>query len=147
VRVIAGSLSGRIFESPKSLATHPMSERVRGGLFNTLGDISGLTVFDPFSGSGALSFEAVSRGALRAIALDSDKQAYQTIRTNIDILQAADKVEVFLKQASSWMSGHQDARFDVVIADPPYTDLRRDLLLRVAPNDNRPRYIRVVMAG
>lgn len=132
MRIIAGRLGGRIFDTPKTFNTHPMAERVRGGLFNALGDISGLTVLDAFAGSGALSFEAVSRGAVHAVALDNDKDAFRTIVRNIEQLELQDSIEPYLKQASSWLSSHQAATFDIVLADPPYTDLRRDLLFRVA---------------
>jgi 16S rRNA G966 N2-methylase RsmD len=53
MRVIAGSLGGRPFESPHGHRTHPMSEKVRGAIFGILGDIEGLTVLDIFAGSGA----------------------------------------------------------------------------------------------
>ena len=132
MRIIAGQLGGRVFDSPKTFNTHPMSERVRGGLFNALGDITGLTVFDPFAGSGALSFEAVSRGAAHATLIENDKSAFRTIQENIDLLGVDASTEAYLKQASSWISGHRQTFFDVVLADPPYTDLRRDLLLKVA---------------
>jgi 16S rRNA (guanine966-N2)-methyltransferase len=75
LRVIAGELGGRFFDSPDSDATHPMSERMRGSLFNILGDIKGKTILDAFAGSGALSFEAVSRGAVHALTLEKDKIA------------------------------------------------------------------------
>ena len=54
MRVIAGKLGGRFFNGPDSSATHPMAERVRGALFNALGDIAGLHVLDAFGGSGGL---------------------------------------------------------------------------------------------
>ena len=60
MRIIAGTLGGRNFDS-KSQATHPMSEKMRGALFNVLGDIDGLKVLDCFAGSGAIGFEAISR--------------------------------------------------------------------------------------
>jgi len=70
VRIIAGYLSGRQFNSPRSNRTHPMSDKARGGLFNSLGDISGLSLLDAFAGSGALSFEAISRGTASSVAVD-----------------------------------------------------------------------------
>jgi 16S rRNA (guanine966-N2)-methyltransferase len=76
VRIIAGSLKGRTFSEPHGHRTHPMSEKVRGALFNALGDIEGLTFLDAFAGSGALSFEAASRGAKSVIAIDKDGPAY-----------------------------------------------------------------------
>lgn len=132
MRIIAGSLGGRIFASPKGHTTHPMADRVRGGLFNSLGDITGLTVLDAFAGSGALSFEAVSRGAKHAVAIDEDKEAHRTIVDNITHLRLEDRVTALRRRAGSWVSGHQDVFFDLVLCDPPYTDLRRDLLQKIS---------------
>ena len=70
MRVIAGRLGGRNFDSPKTQRTHPMSDKVRGALFNALGDLGGLTVLDAFAGSGACSLEAASRGATEVLAID-----------------------------------------------------------------------------
>ena len=71
MRVIAGRLGGRLFDSPHTRRTHPMSDKARGALFNMLGDIEGMHVLDPFAGTGALSFEAISRGAASALAIAS----------------------------------------------------------------------------
>jgi len=68
-----------------------MGERIRGALFNSLGDISGQTVLEPFAGSGALSFEALSRGAAGALLLERDKKAQATIERNIAALGLTEK--------------------------------------------------------
>nr|MBP9820948.1 RsmD family RNA methyltransferase [Candidatus Saccharibacteria bacterium] len=60
MRIIAGFLGGRLIESPHNNKTHPMSEKMRGALFNSLGDINGLTFLDAFAGTGACGFEAIS---------------------------------------------------------------------------------------
>lgn len=102
MRVIAGTLGGRQFESPKGHKTHPMGDKQRGALFNTLGDISGLTVLDLYAGSGALSFEAISRGAARATAVELDKSAQETIAANIYSLALEDKVTLASSRVASW---------------------------------------------
>ncbi|HSH55745.1 MAG TPA: 16S rRNA (guanine(966)-N(2))-methyltransferase RsmD [Candidatus Limnocylindrales bacterium] len=131
MRIIAGKLGGRLFESPRTARTHPMSDRARGGLFATLGDITGLTVLDAFAGSGALSFEAISRGAQSAVAIDLDKNAYRTIVENIARLGLDEEVSATRRQAGSWATGHTDSFFDIVLCDPPYNDLRRDILQKL----------------
>src|SRR5665213_172068 len=100
MRIIAGSLGGRSFTSPRSNRTHPMSDKARGGLFNALGDIDDLTILDAFAGSGALSFEAISRGAASAVAVDIDKNAYQSIQENIVSLNLKDKVKAIRANVS-----------------------------------------------
>jgi 16S rRNA (guanine966-N2)-methyltransferase len=131
MRIVAGRLGGRIFDSPGTHRTHPMSDRMRGALFNTLGDISDLTVLDAYSGTGALSFEAISRGAKHATAIDIDKDAYKTIFENTEKLGLRDEVMVLRKNISGWSRNHQQTTFDIVLADPPYTDVRPDVLERL----------------
>lgn len=120
MRVIAGTLGGRIFESPHGHRTHPMGEKMRGGLFGALGDITGLTVFDAFAGSGALGVEAVSRGASSVQAIEVDPGAYRVIKKNIQTLGIEDKIHVTKAYAGAWSTRHQDKKFDVVLLDPPY---------------------------
>lgn len=132
MRVIAGRLGGRLFDSPGTHKTHPMSDRVRGALFNVLGDISGLTVCDAFAGSGALSFEAASRGAGSVVAIDSDRVAQKTIEQNIAKLRLGDTVKLVKASAGAWASTNPDATFDLVLCDPPYDNLQPELLQRLA---------------
>lgn len=133
MRIIAGSLGGRIFESPRGHTTHPMSDKVRGGLFNALGDISGLTVLDAFAGSGALSFEALSRGAGYAIAIDNDTAAQRAITDNIKSLGLQDDMKLIRSGAGGWLNTSIAGKtFDLVLCDPPYQDLQLSLLKRLS---------------
>jgi 16S rRNA (guanine966-N2)-methyltransferase len=128
MRVIAGSLGGRLFEAPHGHRTHPMSEKMRGAIFGALGDIEGLTIFDPFTGSGALAIEAISRGASRAVAIEVDPAAYAVATKNTEQLSIEDKVKVTKAYAGAWSTRHQDTQFDVVLLDPPYDKIPyRDL--------------------
>ncbi len=132
MRIISGVLGHRVFESPKGRRTHPMSEKIRGALFNMLGDINGLTVLDAFGGSGALSFEAVSRGAKSVVVLEPDKSAFKIIVANINTLELKDQVTAIRKFGASWSAGNRDMLFDIVLLDPPYDDIDRTLLLKMA---------------
>lgn len=131
MRIVAGKLGGRTFESPKGHRTHPMSEKVRGALFNMLGDVENLTVLDAFAGSGALSLEALSRGATSATAIDLDKKAAQIIQQNAKSLGVIDQLKIIRANASSWSDNNPDRRFDVVLLDPPYDDTRTNLLQKL----------------
>lgn len=135
MRIIAGSLGGRTFASPRTHRTHPMSDKVRGALFNALGGIDGLTVLDAFAGSGALSFEAVSRGATSALAIESDRSAQQTIASNIADLHLQDNVKLIKASANAWLTT-SDVTFDLVLADPPYDNLQPNLLHRLLSRVN-----------
>ena len=138
MRIIAGTLGGRSFNSPHSHRTHPMSDKARGALFNMLGDIAGLSVLDAFAGSGALGFEAVSRGAGSVMCIDNDKPAQQAVTDNIRLLGLGNKIRLAKAAANSWLATNPEERFDLVFCDPPYDDLQPKLLqalaLRVKPS-------------
>jgi 16S rRNA (guanine966-N2)-methyltransferase len=131
MRVVAGRLGGRNFDSPGTKRTHPMSDKVRGALFNALGDLEGLQVLDAFAGSGACSIEAVSRGAASVLAIDIDPEAVKTIASNVRTLGIEAEVTVRRKNISGWSRNNQDKQFDVVLADPPYHDIRPDVIERL----------------
>ncbi len=131
MRIIAGALGGRIFDAPAGHKTHPMSDKARGGLFNALGDIEGLSVLDAFSGSGALSFEALSRGAEFATAIDIDQQAHDIIVKNSVALGVGASIKVIRVSVGSWSEQNQFARFDLVFCDPPYDKLQLPLLQKL----------------
>ncbi len=132
LRVISGSLGGRSIEWPKNHSTHPMSEKIRGALFNMLGDIEGLSVLDAFTGSGAIAFEAISRGASSVIAIDSDKDAHKIATQNAATLGVNDKVKVVQANASSWSDNNPSELFDIVVLDPPYDKVKQPLLQKLA---------------
>jgi 16S rRNA (guanine966-N2)-methyltransferase len=128
VRVIAGWLGGRNFNSPNGHRTHPMSEKMRGAIFGTLGDIKGLTVLDAFAGSGALAIEALSRGAASAVAIEVDKRAHTVLGENIKSLNLKDRIKAIRAFAGAWSTRHQAQFFDLIFVDPPYDNLPyRDL--------------------
>ncbi|HWT55553.1 MAG TPA: RsmD family RNA methyltransferase [Candidatus Microsaccharimonas sp.] len=129
--MVAGKLGGRNFDSPPGHRTHPMSEKARGAIFNALGELSGLTVLDAFAGSGALAIEAISRGAESVLAIEVDKYAYETVQDNIKTLQLDEKMVVMRKNISGWSRNNQDKQFDVVLVDPPYDDIRPDVIERL----------------
>ena len=136
MRVIAGKLGGRTFDAPNTSKTHPMSERMRGALFNTLGDIEGLTVLDCFGGSGALSFEAVSRGAQSSLITDVDRTAHETIVSNIKKLKLSDQVKAVRINILKWSHGNARRQFDLVLANPPFDKIRPELVERLVRHVN-----------
>lgn len=128
MRIIGGTLGGRHIDSPKGHRTHPMADRVRGGLFNALGDIEGLTILDAFAGSGALSFEALSRGASNVTAIDVDKNAHSTMIKNAESLGIKSGFKATRANASGWSDNNQDTVFDLVFSAPPYDSLQLKLV-------------------
>lgn len=128
MRIIAGKLGGRTFYEPRGHKTHPMSEKIRGALFNALGDIEGLTVLDAFAGSGALSFEAASRGASEVIAIEKDRAAHSVIDRNVETLNLGEVVRAVRANAGGWSIHNMEKKFNVVILAPPYDSLQPNLL-------------------
>lgn len=134
MRIIAGYLGGRQFESPHGHRTHPMSDKIRGAIFNMLGDIKGLTILDAFAGSGALGFEAVSRGARHVTALDIDNNAKKTVQLNIEQLGLSERIKFVHINAGTWSNKNRNALFDVVLCDPPYDDVQLLSLYKLVRN-------------
>ena len=134
MRVIAGKLKGRQFDAPAGHRTHPMGDKQRGALFNVLGDLDGLTVLDAFAGSGALPIEAISHGAVSAVAIDNDLEAYKTINRNLEQLDLKGQITVMMKNIGGWSRNNQHKQFDIVMADPPYDDINPTTLQRLTGN-------------
>lgn len=119
VRIIGGQWRSRIVEFPDAADLRPTPDRVRETLFNWLGqDLGGKNCLDLFAGSGALGFEALSRGAVSAVMVEKDPAVLRALRENAQKLDAngltvvrGDALE-FARQSRS--------RFDVVFVDPPY---------------------------
>lgn len=128
MRIIAGNLKGHTIHEPHGHKSHPMSEKIRGALFNTLGDISGLVLLDAFAGSGALAFEAASRGASSVVAVEKDRAAHSIIERNAKELNTGKQVKIVRANTGGWSIHNMEKKFDIVLLDPPYSDLQTNLL-------------------
>ncbi len=123
MRIIAGIAKGRTLTAPKGQNTRPTLDYVRESLFNIIQrDVPDAVVLDLFAGSGALALEALSRGAAKAVLVDSSRQAIECIRRNVETLRFSDQVSV---NPSDWRMALQrlspaENRFDLVFLDPPY---------------------------
>ena len=121
VRLIAGKYGGRILAAPANDRTHPMSERVRNALFNSIAsEIHGSVVLDAFAGTGAVGFEALSRGASSVDFIEKDRVAANILRENYDTLGSPDGVAIITTSVSSWLTTVSDREYDLIFADPPY---------------------------
>ena len=119
VRIIGGHWRSRLITFPDQPDLRPTPDRIRETVFNWLGqDLSGLTCLDLFAGSGALGFEAASRGAERVVMVDEGARVCRTLYENKQKLQAM-QVELVMMNALNFMNS--DVRkFDVIFLDPPY---------------------------
>jgi 16S rRNA (guanine966-N2)-methyltransferase len=119
-RIVAGVAGGRRLKVPPK-GTRPTSERVREALFSSLEammDLEGVKVLDLYAGSGALGFEALSRGAGHATFVESDRRAAEVLKANAKELGFGNTV-VANRTAEAYVTGEGE-KFDVVFADPPY---------------------------
>ena len=130
MRIIGGHWRSRVLRFPPIEGLRPTPDRVRETLFNWLGqDLTGLSVLDLFSGSGALAFEALSRGAKLAVAIETHAEAIHALRTNAATLGAASAappadahhIDIIRSDAIRFLK--TDRRlFDVIFIDPPFTE-------------------------
>jgi len=117
VRVVAGELRGRRLAAPNGRHVRPTSDRAREALFSILGDVSGFEVCDLFCGTGALGIEALSRGADRAVLVDTDTSPAET---NVRELGLEERVEIVRGDAFDYLKSASES-FDLILCDPPYT--------------------------
>jgi 16S rRNA (guanine966-N2)-methyltransferase len=128
MRIVGGSLGGRVLRTPQGADTRPTTEKVRQALFNILGSVDGIHVLDLFAGSGALGIEALSRGAAHATFFDLAKPALTAIRANLRDLGVEDRTTVVAGDAVALAARHAPpAPWRLVFVDPPY---RSDLATR-----------------
>src|SRR6187455_3538465 len=119
LRIIGGKYRSRQLRVPARPGLRPTPDRVRETLFNWLGqDLTGLACLDLFAGSGALGFEAASRGAARVVLVEKDRVALAELERSLAALGAA-QVSIVAGDAHAFLK-HEQARFDVVFLDPPF---------------------------
>jgi 16S rRNA (guanine966-N2)-methyltransferase len=119
LRVVAGRFKGRTLHAPKGRSVRPTSDKVRGAIFNVLGDVEGLRVLDLFAGTGALGIEALSRGAAIATFVDEDGTAIDVIERNTAALDA--EAERIQRDAMRFLGDAIGRSYDLIFLDPPYS--------------------------
>ncbi|MBC7804417.1 MAG: 16S rRNA (guanine(966)-N(2))-methyltransferase RsmD [Candidatus Parcubacteria bacterium] len=119
MRLIGGKYRSRLLRVPARPGLRPTPDRVRETLFNWLGqDLTGLDCLDLYAGSGALGFEAASRGAARVVLVDNDKTALAELERSRQALDA--KQVVIVRGEAAAFLAREAGRFDVVFLDPPF---------------------------
>ena len=123
MRIVGGTLGGRVLRAPAGAATRPTSEKVREALFQILAarvDVDGAHVLDLFAGSGALGIEALSRGAAHVTFVDRGKPALAAIRENLAALALADRATILATDAVAAAARSPVEPWRIVFVDPPY---------------------------
>jgi 16S rRNA (guanine966-N2)-methyltransferase len=130
VRIVGGAWRRRLLRFPDSEGLRPTPDRVRETLFNWLGqDLAGLNCLDPFAGSGALGFEAASRGAARSVLVEQSPKVIAALRDNARALGNPVQLEIVRGDALQYLAS-TTTKFDVIFLDPPF---RKGWITRLEP--------------
>jgi 16S rRNA (guanine966-N2)-methyltransferase len=125
MRIIGGTLKGRVLKTPASDAIRPTSDRLRETLFNILAhtypeSLEGTAVIDLFAGTGAMGLEAVSRGARKALFVDDGTEARALLRANVETLGLGGQTRIFRRDARKLGVAPVGECFSLAFLDPPY---------------------------
>lgn len=138
MRIITGSRRGKKLKTLEGNAVRPTPDHVKESLFNILQfDVEGRVFLDLFAGSGQIGLEALSRGAERAVFVDSAKASCAVVQDNIRTTELAAQARVVNSDYASFLLRNTE-RFDIAFLDPPYrTGTLEKALLAVTPHMNR----------
>ena len=136
--IISGKFRGRKFSFPDVEGLRPTSGKIRETLFNWLQfDIINKTALDPFAGSGALSLEAISRGAKKVYVIEKDREVYAKLKSNFKFLDSG-QFTIINEDAMVHLSKPSKQSFDLVFLDPPFA---KNLLLQALEKLSNNHYI------
>lgn len=137
MKIIGGEYGGRSIAMPKTRDTRPVSQLVRAAIFNTIATrVVDTEVLDLFAGSGALSIEALSRGARRATLVDIGSEAIKTIRANTKSLDLESKITANKMKVANFLTQGDDT-YNIIFLDPPYAMLTEQLIVHCASRLSR----------
>lgn len=125
MRVIAGTLKGRVLKAPKGDRTRPTADRVKEALFSIIGPIAGGSVLDLYAGTGALGIEALSRGAEYAVFIESSRDSMKCLEANLaelNLIHRARVIHAPVERSRNEIARH--APFELVFCDPPWWKLQ-----------------------
>lgn len=123
MRVVSGTCKGRPLKAVPGMGTRPTTDKVKESIFNIIGPyFDGGMVLDLFAGSGGLGIEALSRGMEKAIFVDRDFKALQTVKSNLDACKFTDLAEVYKIESERALKAliKRELSFSLILLDPPY---------------------------
>ena len=142
LRITSGDLKGRYINVPKSELIRPTTERVRETIFNILINkisLENTTVLDLYSGSGALGFECLSRGADQVHFVEKNSVIYRTLEDNIKQLGVENQCRIYKLPAVKFTALKSEIQYDLILADPPFF---KDDIYNVVANILNNKYLR-----
>ena len=137
-RIISGDFRGRKFSFPEVEGLRPTPGKIRETLFNWLQfDIINKTALDPFAGSGALSLEAISRGAQKVYLIENDREVFAKLKSNFKFLDSG-QFTIINEDAMFHLAKPSKQSFDLVFLDPPFA---KNMLLQTLEKLSYNHYI------
>ena len=139
MRIIAGTARGRrIFSVSKNLPVKPISDRIKQSVFDIIRPrLTGAMMLDLFAGTGNVSLEALSRGAMRCVMVDREPACIKNIHRNLEHLGFADRAKVLrgdvLKPLDYLLAYSDNEGYDIIFMGPPYRDSNNKMLALSAP--------------
>jgi len=125
ISIIAGKYKGRKLYDVKNLPVRPTQAKVRKSIFQILEPFDGKEVLDLYAGLGTLGIEAMSRGASRAVFVEQNRCIFKVLKKNIELFDY-EKCDLFLSDALQFVTRMKNQYFDIIFADPPYTQVKYD---------------------
>ena len=122
ISIIAGKYKGRKLYDLKNLHVRPTQAKVRKSVFQILEPLDGLEVLDLYAGVGTLGIEAISRGASRVVFVENNRWVFKVLEKNLELL-AENNWDLFLTDSMQFLTRAKNQYFDIIFADPPYTEV------------------------
>ncbi|MEZ0390856.1 MAG: 16S rRNA (guanine(966)-N(2))-methyltransferase RsmD [Pseudobdellovibrionaceae bacterium] len=131
MRIISGKYRGHQLVSFSADHIRPTTDRVKESLFNMIqGSVDGARVLDLFSGTGNLGLEALSRGAASVLFVEKSRKSIQILEKNLAKLKVSEPYQILQKDVISFLQNYQGEPFDLIFADPPFTEaMAHDVML------------------
>ncbi len=138
LRLTGGLYRGRIIQAPPHSKTRPTQSKLRQALFNSLQlSIPDARILDLFAGSGALGFEALSRGAKEVVFVESSRSVAKLVEKNAQTLGVLDQIKIINEDVSTSIGRlNSVSPFDLILADPPYGQNWESILISTLPWEN-----------
>ena len=121
ISIIAGEYKSRKLFDAKGLKIRPTQAIIRKSIFQILEPFDGMDILDLYAGVGTLGIEAVSRGASKVVFVEKNQRVFQVLKKNIKLFEL-EKCELFLTDVVHFLSRFNNQCFDIIFADPPYTE-------------------------
>ncbi len=136
IRIVAGKYRRLCINQPNSDKVRPTQDRVREAMFSALGDIENRNTLDLFAGSGALGFEALSRGASKVTFVDCLKLCVQAIKDSSIKIHCENDVVIYLNDYKSALGKLSSCKYGLVLLDPPYKmNINKEIVEYMVDND------------